>query len=62
MTESPYTSTVDEVKRLRKELRRCVNELCLRCGRYDEEHLGACNGCRWNDLKRDLRDERSETK
>lgn len=22
-------------------------ELCLKCGRYQEAHLGACNGCRW---------------
>lgn len=25
----------------------CVNELCLKCGRYHEEHNGACDGCRW---------------
>lgn len=25
----------------------CVNELCLRCGSYHEEHNGACDGCRW---------------
>jgi hypothetical protein len=23
------------------------NELCLKCGRYREEHNGACDGCRW---------------
>lgn len=23
------------------------NELCLKCGQYHNEHLGACNGCRW---------------
>lgn len=23
------------------------NELCLKCGNYQREHLGACNGCRW---------------
>lgn len=22
-------------------------ELCLKCGRYTDAHLGACNGCRW---------------
>lgn len=27
--------------------RDCVNELCLRCGSYNEEHKGACDGCRW---------------
>ena len=25
----------------------CVNELCLRCGQYKQEHEGACDGCRW---------------
>ena len=25
----------------------CVNELCLKCGRYNREHDGACDGCRW---------------
>ena len=21
--------------------------LCLRCGDYNQRHLGACDGCRW---------------
>ena len=25
----------------------CLNELCLKCGRYSEEHKGACDDCRW---------------
>lgn len=29
------------------ELEDCRNELCDRCGRYRDEHEGACNGCRW---------------
>jgi hypothetical protein len=29
------------------ELKDCVNELCLQCGKYHDEHLGACDGCRW---------------
>ena len=33
------------------DLRDCVNELCLKCGNYREEHLGACNGCRWKEVK-----------
>ncbi|MBR3334328.1 MAG: hypothetical protein IKG23_08580 [Clostridia bacterium] len=28
-------------------LKDCVNELCLKCGKYHEEHRGACDGCRW---------------
>ena len=23
------------------------NELCLKCGKYREAHLGSCDGCRW---------------
>ncbi len=35
---------LDDTKRT---LKRCVNELCLRCGEYQREHLGACRGCVW---------------
>lgn len=31
------------------EFKNCRNELCLKCGRYKEAHLGACDGCRYND-------------
>ena len=41
-------SAADEIVRLRKELKTCRNELCLRCGLYRERYLGSCNGCRWN--------------
>lgn len=30
-----------------KNLRDCRNELCLYCGKYKKEYLGACNNCRW---------------
>ena len=32
-------------------LREAGNELCYRCGEYRNEHLGACNGCRWRYVK-----------
>lgn len=32
-------------------LRDCANELCLKCGNYREAHLGACNDCRWLEVK-----------
>jgi hypothetical protein len=35
-----------------RELKDCVNELCLRCGDYKQEHLGACEGCRWLEVRR----------
>ena len=28
-----------------------VNELCLKCGKYELEHEGACDGCKWLELK-----------
>lgn len=34
------------------DFRDCVNELCLRCGQYQQEHLGACDGCRWLKARR----------
>lgn len=34
------------------ELRHAVNELCANCGRYREEHLGACDGCWWQSIKK----------
>lgn len=37
------TSNVSEFEVLR-------NELCLKCGRYKEAHLGACDTCRWKDV------------
>lgn len=40
----------DALKDCCRELSDCRNELCLRCGKYKESHLGACDGCRWNDV------------
>lgn len=36
-------------KELIKELWNCRNELCLRCGKYEQAYRGACNDCRYND-------------
>ena len=33
----------------RKELTAMRNELCCKCGKYREEHNGACDGCRWKE-------------
>lgn len=33
----------------RERLILCRNELCLRCGNYKNQHLGACDGCRWKE-------------
>ena len=36
-----------EAEQAKTEFKDCVNELCLKCGNYREEHNGACDGCRW---------------
>ena len=41
------------LKETHKKLRHCVNELCLNCGEYQREHLGACNGCIWKEVRED---------
>lgn len=40
----------DELEKLRRDLRDCRNELCLKCGDYKMAHKGACDGCRWKDM------------
>lgn len=37
----------DEFAKLKRDLKDCRNELCLKCGNYREAHNGACDGCRW---------------
>ena len=44
LPEIPERLTVQDPE---GELKDCVNELCLKCGSYHEEHNGACDGCRW---------------
>ena len=36
-----------KVMEMESDFHDCVNELCLKCGNYREEHNGACDGCRW---------------
>ena len=36
-----------EIRKLEREYRTAVNELCYMCGKYKQEHEGACRGCRW---------------
>lgn len=37
--------------RLKDTLHRAINELCIACGRYKDEHLGACDCCPWHPVK-----------
>ena len=29
----------------------CINELCIKCGKYESEHMGACDHCKWYEMK-----------
>ena len=50
-TSGDLTELICIVDSTESDLKDCVNELCLKCGNYREEHLGACNGCRWKEVK-----------
>lgn len=39
----------DNSMSIAKLLRTCRNELCIKCEKYKNAHLGACNGCMWKD-------------
>lgn len=30
-----------------KLLEECIDELCLKCGRYENQHEGSCDHCKW---------------
>ena len=45
-----YREAADRNEKITRDLRDCRNELCLRCGSYQEAHKGACDGCRWKDV------------
>ena len=45
----PYLDAEAKIKRLKRDLKDCRNELCLKCGEYKQRHLGACDGCRWKE-------------
>lgn len=47
MLQALCNEAADEIEEISKELTTCRNELCLRCGEYQQRHLGACDGCRW---------------
>lgn len=32
---------------LNAKLKKCRNELCLKCGRYKDAYIGACDNCAW---------------
>ena len=37
----------DALEKSQKDMATLRNELCLKCGKYHNAHLGACDECRW---------------
>lgn len=40
-----------KLRRYKSEFKDAVNELCFKCGEYRDQHLGACDGCRWKERR-----------
>ena len=53
-TAERYLDFVNEIPKAdvvpAETVREMKNELCLYCGKYSEEHLGACDGCKWREI------------
>lgn len=55
--ETPITlgddlaEAADRIEAQAKEIDALRNELCLKCGNYTLAHEGACNGCRWREMR-----------
>ena len=43
--------TVEQIDSIRSMLKQCVNELCYQCGKYQQEHNGACDGCIYKNVR-----------
>ena len=41
------SAAADALNDMRRELRQCSNELCVKCGEYRYAYKGACDGCRY---------------
>ena len=50
LADAQIERLIEETERLRRDLKDCRSELCLRCGDYKQRHIGACDGCRWKDV------------
>lgn len=49
------TQMAVRIKETEADLKDCTNELCLKCGLYENAHKGACDGCRWLKVKEAFR-------
>lgn len=37
-------------EKLAADRKALINELCQYCGKYEQAHEGACDGCKWRDM------------
>lgn len=54
--------TVEEITRKKDKvpadlLRDAVNFMCYMCGKFPNEHMGACDMCRWKAVREGFRDD-----
>lgn len=50
--EEFHMNELKKYEELKNKLHDAVNELCVLCGKYQFEHVGMCDGCRWKQEKR----------
>lgn len=49
--ETYFDGYLDDFRKVLRDFKTLRNELCLQCGKYKNEHLGACEWCRWKDVQ-----------
>ena len=49
--EMSVTREFNVCQYVENELKNARNELCLKCGKYTNSHDGACDGCKWDNIK-----------
>lgn len=42
-----FTEVLEAHEEVLEAFESCRNNLCLKCGRYENAHEGACDKCRW---------------
>lgn len=46
-----------DIEKFKQDFKDCLNELCYQCGRFIDEHRGACDGCRWHDYNFEVKED-----
>lgn len=41
---------IETLEKLITDYNTLKNEFCYQCGKYKNEHLGACDGCRYHEV------------